>query len=68
MQLVLGNGSVLLFELTPAFPLLPLDPFPFSKRQHLLILDPKFSAAQFHVVQSLDDLLSFVGTGEVGKG
>lgn len=68
VKLVLCNGSMLFLELASSFPLFPLNALSFCKRKHLLVFDSELSAAQLHVVQSLDDLLSLIGTREVGEG
>jgi hypothetical protein len=62
------HGTVLLLKLATSLTLLALDAFALSQGQHLLVLDAKLATAEFHVVESVDDLVSLTRGGEVSKG
>lgn len=61
------DGPVLLLQLATTLSLLPLDPLPFLKREHFLVLHTQFPTLQFKMVEHIDDGRRFLCRGEVGK-
>lgn len=62
-----AHGPVLFLQLSPTLPFFPLDPLALLRREHLLVLNPKFPALKFKVVEHLDHRGGLFGGGEVCK-
>lgn len=60
--------AMLLFQLSPTLPLLPLNALPFSFWEHLLILDAQFPTVDLKAIHGFYYETGIFGRLEVGKG